>query len=247
MSDKGSGGAWAAVTEFFRSFGLGGSLTAGGAVIAGLALYKGPDLKDVHTQSIVVLAGLAVGMVVLGIGVWQLLRGPAAVAGKIAKPAGNAKYAVFIAAPMAGFGTDEASRKQGTELVGAVQAALQKLLPGESIYAAPLVRPDPKEFETPAIAFNKERDALQASARYVLVVPPVFPAGTSVLMTVGMAIGLDLPGLVLAPENMDLPYLLKGADGSKFVRLKVERYTDLASVHDLFDNNGINVFGGSGT
>ncbi len=76
----------------------------------------------------VVLAGLAVGMIVLGTGVWQLLRNPAA-AGKGTRPAGNAKYAVYIAAPMAGFGDDEAGRKQGTELVSAAQASLQKLLP----------------------------------------------------------------------------------------------------------------------
>jgi hypothetical protein len=243
MSDKGSGGAWPAITEFFRSFGLGGSLVAGGAVIAGLALYKGPDLKDVHTQSIVVLAGLVVGVIVLGIGVWQLLRDPVA-AGKSGKPASGAKYAVYIAAPMAGFGNDDAGRKQGTELVSAVQAALQKLLPGQSIYAAPLVRPDPGDFETPGAAFNREREALHASERYVLVVPPVFPAGTSVLMTVGMAIEKDLLCLVLAPQSMNLPYLLQGAKDSKDAKLSVALYTDIASVKHLFDNNGLTLFGG---
>ncbi len=45
MSDKGSGGAWAAITEFFRSFGLGGSLVAGGAVIRGSRSTKAPTSR----------------------------------------------------------------------------------------------------------------------------------------------------------------------------------------------------------
>jgi len=240
--DKDSGGVWPTVTEFFRSFGFAGTIAAAGVIIMGLALYKGPDFKDANTQNIGVIGGFVIGLIVFGFGAWQLRRNPAM--GGNGGKRGSAKYAVFIAAPMAGFGDDAAGRKAGTEFVGSVRTALQKLLPDQFIYAAPLERTDPTVFETPATAFDKEREALHASERYVLVIPPVFPAGTSVLMTVGMAIGLDLRGLVLAPEGTKLPYLLEGADGSKSVKLHVVRYTDLASVRNIFDNNGIKIFGG---
>ncbi len=63
-------------------------------------------------------------------------------------------------------------------------------------------------------------------------------------MTVGMAIEKDLLCLVLAPQRMDLPYLLEGAKDSKAAKLSVALYTDIASVKHLFDNNGLTLFGG---
>ena len=204
-----------------------------------MAIYKGSEFKDQSTQHSVLVFGVAMGVLAIGIGLFLRWRDGAPSAGEVVRAG---RYDVFIASPMAGFGADDTARKAAVDLVRAVDASLRKL-DLQNVYMPMAARPDTEDYETPAAGFDAELAALRGAKRYLLVLPGPMPAGTSVLVTIGIAIALKMPCAVLAPEGVKLPYLLDGAVQSKSVQLLLHRYTSTQNIGQLFTNNGLKLFG----
>lgn len=222
-------------------YGLGGLLIVLGVVLMGLALYKGPDFANAASQTGAMIGGGVAGIAAIGLGLYLLRSLPAS--GTAAQRTG--RHDVFIATPMAGYGDDEAGRKAAVELVNAVQAALRRLPGVSDVYTPVLSRPEAADYETPATAFDLELAALRSAKRYLLILPSAMPAGSSVLVTAGIAIALGVPTAVLAPEGVP-PYLIDGAAQSKQVNLRVHHYQDLADIVRMIENDGLHLFGEAG-
>jgi hypothetical protein len=229
---------WGHAARLVREFGLGGVLIVGGFVIVGLAIFKGPDFADEHTQMRVLMGGAVAGLAAAVLGGVLMWRKPHAA---VPVEPSQRPIDVFIAAPMAGFGADDAGRKVAVEIVQTAQAALLRLgLP--NVHAPPLSRPVTDTYESPGTGFNVEAAALSQVKRYLLILPSAMPPGTSVLLTVGMAIALKLPCLVLADKTLTVPFLLEGAAQSKAVNLRLCRYQDAKELAKLIGNDGVKLW-----
>jgi hypothetical protein len=147
---------------------------------------------------------------------------------------------MYIAAPMAGFGSDEAGRIAAVDLVNRTQAALQR---GglKNVYTPVLARPKADQYQTPSTGFDVEWHALRSSKRYLLILPPSLPAGTSVLVTAGIAIALGVPIVIFAQKGAALPYLIEGAVGSNHARL--HEYVKVVDIEQMIANDGLSLFG----
>jgi hypothetical protein len=232
--DKADGGFWSSIVEFAKAFGLGGVLLISGFVLIGLTIDKATGFTNHQTQTGVLVGGSIAGLLAIVLGIF-LPRGGLS-------SARSSKYDVFLAAPMAGFGSNEADRTTMNVLVGQVNAALGRQAGVKSVHTPILTRPDTKQFEDPAVGFAVELEALRSAKRYLLLLPEVIPAGTSVLMTAGMAIALDIPSVIFAKTNSSLPYLLEGAVESKKANVHLHRYTDFSDIDRLIINNGLRLF-----
>ncbi|HME20005.1 MAG TPA: hypothetical protein VKI44_01335 [Acetobacteraceae bacterium] len=243
--DKDGTGLVSGGTTILRAYGLGGLLLVIGFVLMGLAIYKGPDFTETSTQNGVLVGGLVVGGFAVIVGLVLLRRAPPPTPAPTptTRPRPTPRHDVYIAAPMAGFGTDEAGRNAAVELVNAVQAALRRL--GiEDVYTPVLARPDAPSYESPGTGFDVEWEALQSARRYLLILPPTMPAGTSVLMTAGAAIALGIPCVILSHESRSaLPYMLEGAVQSRQVNVRLHPYRDIDSIELLIRNDGLRLFG----
>lgn len=245
--EKPKDGPWSSAADVAKAFGVGGTVLVAGLGLIGVAIWKAPEIQDRNTQAAVLIGSVVVGALAAILG-WLLLRQakqatppPAPAPASAAGPA--TENDVFIAAPMAGFGTDEAGRKAAVELVRGAEAALRQLPGIRTVYTPVLARPDAAEYETPAAAFDAELAALRGAARYLLILPKGMPAGSSVLVTTGIAIARNIPTLILTEEGRDLPFLLDGATESRNVKVYWQEYTDLPSVRRLIQNNGLRLFG----
>jgi hypothetical protein len=232
-------GFWSSVSDAGKSFGLNGLLILGGFGLAGAAIYKGPDFKEQSTQHSVLIFGVGMGLLAVGIGLFLRWRDGAPSADETRTSGG---CDVYIASPMAGYGADDGARKAAVDLVRTVEVSLRKLTL-QNIYMPMAARPDAKDYETPALGFEAELAALRGAKRYLLVLPGAIPAGTSVLVTAGIAIALKMPCAVLAPKGVNLPYLLDGAVQSKSVQFLLHRYENAEDIKQLFVNNGLKLFG----
>src|SRR5205809_845084 len=223
-SGGGSGNIWSAAGELAKSFGLGGTIALVGFALIGLAIYKAPEFPERPIQVIDLAGGLVIGCLAILLG-WLLIR-------RASQPSSNGtrrhdEYDIFLAVPMAGFGVDEVGRKVAVDVVRSVDAALKRLPGVKNIHAPALVRPEVTNYETPSTAFDIELQALKGAKRYLLLLPPVIPATTSVLVTAGIAIGLNIPSVILAHETLELPYLLEGAVQSKQANIRLFRFSDI--------------------
>jgi len=233
--DKGQGGLPYGLGTILGSYGLGGLVLVLGIVLVGLAIYKGAGFAAGTPQLAAVIGGSLLGLVVIAIGVVLLVRRPT-------EPPRPLRYEVYIAAPMAGFGSDEAGRKAAVDLVNRVQAALHRL--GlQNVYTPVLSRPESLQYETPSTGFDVEWQAIRSSKRYLLILPPDMPAGTSVLVTAGIAIALGIPTVVFARKNAPLPYLIEGAVESRQVKVRLHEYVDILGIEQMIANDGLRIFG----
>jgi len=187
------------------------------------------------------------GLFAIALGVVMLWRAPAVPAGPgptATAPDANRRKAcdLFIAAPMAGFGNDEAGLKKAVELVIGAQQAMERLSGIESVHSPAFTRPNRDKFESAATAFNVELDSLRGAKRYLLILPEL-PAQTSVLMTIGAAITLNIPCAILAKAGTEVPYLLQGAVDSKRAQVRLERYSDLKDIENIIAKEGLRLFG----
>jgi hypothetical protein len=234
------GKIWSHLADLARSYGLGGVLVLVGFVIIGLAIFKAPEFTEVRTQYAVLGGAAVLGLLAIVLGL-LMLRWKPRLAPRDNKT--GRQYDVFIAVPMAGFGTDELGRKAAVDLIRSVESALLKLPGVSSVHAPALVRPEADSYETPATAFDVEQQVLQNTKRYLLILPPTIPPATSVLITAGMAIALDIPSAIFAPEGKSLPYLLDGAVQSKLANIRLHRYTSTKGLEQLIVNDGLRLFG----
>jgi hypothetical protein len=69
------------------------------------------------------------------------------------------------------------------------------------------------------------------------------PAGTSVLVTAGIAIGLGIPAVVFAQEKASLPYLIEGAVYSGKVKVRLHKYVNIQGIEQMIANDGLRLFG----
>jgi hypothetical protein len=241
--DKGDGAAGGGWSDVVRNFGPSGVLLVGGFALIGVAIYKGPEFTGVWTQIGVIVGGFLGGGVAVLIG-WLLLPRGLAPASKEPASLSNRRYDVLIAAPMAGFGDDEDSRKAAVELVRFVETAVKRLPGVQNVHSPVLARPDPVDYENSAGGFDVEMAALGDAKRYLLILPPSIPPGTSVLVTAGIAIALKVPSVILADKRLGaLPYLLDGAVKSKRANVRLYTYEDTDSLATLIRNDGLGLFG----
>jgi len=252
--DAAPNGIAGGVADVAKSFGVGGTALVGGLALIGAAIWKAPEIQDRTTQIAVLIGSLVAGALAVLVG-WLLLRqathGGGAFAGNPAGARASEQIAtgsttendVFIAAPMAGFGADEAGRKAAVELVRGVEVALRQLEHIRIVYTPLLARPESLQYETPATAFEAELAALRGAKRYVLILPESMPAGTSVLVTTGIAIARNIPTLILREGGRELPFLLEGAVQSRDVKVHCHPYTNLPGIQRLIQNNGLRLFG----
>jgi len=241
MSDEGGKeGMWSSLVAILKSFGLGGALILIGFGIVMLAIFKGPDFKPESAQPAVLWIGLGAGGLAIVIGLILLRLGPSINSTGIKRVS---RYDVYIAAPMAGFGNDDEGRRTAVDLVRCIEGALLRLPDVRNVYTPVAARSQSAQYETPGTAFDTELTALRSAKRYLLVLPGALPAGTSVLVTAGIAIALKLPCAILAHKDLALPYLLDGAVQSRAVQLRQHRYTDAENIEKLFANNGLRLFG----
>jgi hypothetical protein len=233
--DKEEGGLPYGLGAVLANYGLGGLVLVLGIVLMGLSIYKGSSFAAETTQLIVVIGGSLVSFAVIALGVVLLRRGKT-------DSSRAPRHDVFIAAPMAGFGTDEAGRKAAVDIVNRTQAALQRI--GlQQVYTPVLARPEPPKYETPSTGFDVEWDALRSSKRYLLILPAIMPAGTSVLVTAGVAVALGVPTVVFARKDAPLPYLIQGAVESKRVNVRLREYLDIDGIEQTITNDGLRLFG----
>jgi hypothetical protein len=224
-SDKEQGGLPYGLGAILTAYGLGGLVLVLGIVLVGLSIYKGPSFAVGVTQLVVVIGGLLLGLGVIALGVVLLLRGTRGSSRRL-------RHDVYIAAPMAGFGSDEAGRKAAVDLVNRAQGAMQRL--GlQNVYTPVLARPESTNYEKPSTGFDVEWEALRSSKRYLLILPPEMPAGTSVLVTAGIAIALGVPTVVL----------IEGAVGSKQVKVRLHEYVEVRGIEEMIANDGLRLFG----
>lgn len=87
------------------------------------------------------------------------------------------------------------------------------------------------------MAGSSERETLLA------YMPPAIPAGTSVLVTAGIAIALDVPAAVFARKDARLPYLIQGAVESKAVKARLHEYIEVSDIEKIITNDGLQLFG----
>jgi hypothetical protein len=239
MADSESkAGIWPVLADIAKTFGLGGVVLLGGIGLIGLAIFKAPEIADPLTQAVVVMGSLVVGCVLIALGSFLLRQKCEPVLGGETR-----EHDIFIAAPMAGFEGDEAGRIAAVDLVRCVEVALRQLPGIKDVYTPILARPEASQYETPATAFDIELKALSGAKRYVLILPKALPAGTSVLVTAGMAIGLKIPSVILAHEDQHLPYLLDGAVQSRNVNVHLYRYANLERIKHIIQNDGLRLFG----
>jgi hypothetical protein len=244
-----SGTTISAINGFLQRYGFGATVLAGGIAIIILVLVFGAKFADHLLQATVVYGAGGFGILLFGLGLFWTVR-PPALSRSIAddqlarlQPGREDLFDIFIAAPMAGFGKDEEALKNATAFVLQVQVAVQGLRGITRVHSPPFTHPDRSKFDTPTAAFEEERKALLGSRRYLLILPPVDAPASSVLLTAGMAIAMDLPCLVLAPANHVLPYLIEGASQSRPVKLRIERYSSIDDVERIVRIDGLKLFG----
>jgi hypothetical protein len=235
-----NGGIASGVVEVAKSFGLGGVVLVGGVVIIALAIFKGADIEDTQTQLIVIIGGFAGGVIMAAVGLFLLRRGARSV---VRQDDTHREHDVFIAAPMAGFGGDDAGRKATVDLIHLAAEALRRQRDVNDVYMPALARPDTANYETPATAFDLELAALKNAKKYMLILPPAAAPGSSVLVTAGIAIRENIPCVIFAPDGQALPYLLEGAAQSKHVNVRLHRYRDPKHLVHLIDTDGLRLFG----
>lgn len=69
------------------------------------------------------------------------------------------------------------------------------------------------------------------------------PAGTSVLVTAGIAIALGIPTVVLAQIGAQLPYLIEGSVGNQQVKVRLHLYDNIHDIEQMITNDGLRLFG----
>lgn len=234
-NDKEQGGLPYGLDNILANYGLGGLVIVLGIGLMGLSIYKGSSFTAQATQLGVVVGGSLIGLALTAVGVVLLRRGKTGSWRTL-------RHDVFIAAPMAGFGADEAGRKAAVDIVNQTQAALQRL--GlQRVYTPVLARPEATKYETPSTGFDVEWEALRSAKRYLLILPTIMPAGTSVLVTAGIAVALGVPTVVFARKGAPLPYLIQGAVESKQVKVRLFEYLDFKEIEQTIINDGLRLFG----
>ncbi len=232
-------GAFSTVADILKTYGLGGFLLIGGFALIGLTIYEDPSIADPVTQKEVLLTGLVSGALAIVIGGLLLWKGQPSLSSGLSNP--NASIDIFIAAPMAGFRNSETERDTMNDFVRKVEASLKRQ--GVANVHTPILSlPDSKLYEDPAVGLEVELAALRNSKRYLLILPEKIPALTSVLITTGIAIALNLPSVIFAKNGADLPYLLEGAVNDKKVNVQLRHYEDIKDVEQLIAINGLRLF-----
>jgi hypothetical protein len=130
------------------------------------------------------------------------------VADKISKSLNRFTYDVFIAAVMAGHGTDE---KYAADR--AVVEELKRVLVEEcefaSVFYAGTTIDSIIDFDPKALALRDDLEAMRRSRNFLLYYPE--PVASSVLYEAGWALILGKPSVYLVKDDKDLPFLLNDA------------------------------------
>lgn len=147
------------------------------------------------------------------------------------------QYDAFVSAPMAGFGTDAKGYQRSRADVLRLLKTLKESCAARNVFYAGETLSSVRAFEAADLSLETDLEALRASRCFILIYPASLV--TSALVEVGVAIGLRKPVVIHVLDGVELPYLLRHAQGlgESHGAIHVYRYANFSDILHVYRAN----------